>query len=151
MNATFKQTVFNLYLNQLNELLVTYRRNLQDLNESAANETKSTAGDKHETALAMLQIEQKNAKARLEEVNNRKKLLETAGAIKTAGRIVNGTLVETNQGYFFIAAALGKIKVKDQVIIAVSVSSPMGAKLLGLQVGDSFQLNANTYIVRSIV
>src|SRR5687768_2763772 len=117
MNATFKQTVFNLYLNQLNELFVTYQRNLQDLNESAANETKSTAGDKHETALAMLQIEQKNARARLEEVTNRKKLLETAGTIKTVDRVVNGTLVNTNHGYFLIAAALGKIKVKDQVIM----------------------------------
>lgn len=151
MDASFKKTVINLFLDQLNELLVTYQRNLQDLNESAANETKSTAGDKHETALAMLQIEQKNTKARLEEVNNRKKLLETAGAIKTADRIVNGTLVNTNHGYFFIAAALGKIKVEDHVIIAVSPSSPLGAKLLGLQVGDGFQLNSNTYVVQSVV
>jgi hypothetical protein len=151
MDASFKQTVINLFLNQLNELLVTYRRNLQDLNDSAANETKSTAGDKHETALAMLQIEQKNAKARLEEVNNRKKLLETAAAVKTTGRIVNGTLVNTNQGHFFIAAALGKIKVEEQVVIAVSPSSPLGAKLLGLQARDGFQLNSNTYIVQSIV
>ena len=151
MKASFKQTVINLFLDQLNELLVSYRRNLEDLNESAANETKSTAGDKHETALAMLQIEQKNVKARLEEVANRKKLLENAGATKTAGRIVNGTLVNTNQGYFFIAAALGKIRVDDQAIIAVSPSSPLGTKLLGLQVGDRFQLNNNSYIVQSIV
>jgi hypothetical protein len=39
---------------------------LADLKESGANETKSTAGDKHETALAMLQIEQANTRGQLQ-------------------------------------------------------------------------------------
>jgi hypothetical protein len=38
---------------------------LADLHHSASNETKSTAGDKHETALAMLQLEQENKRQQL--------------------------------------------------------------------------------------
>jgi transcription elongation GreA/GreB family factor len=151
MDIHFKEQVIALFMQQLTELIESYQNNLQDLNESAANETKSTAGDKHETALAMLQIEQKNARSRLEEVNKRKSLLEAAAAIKTTSRIVNGSLVNTNQGYFLIAAALGKVVIEGQVIMAVSPSSPLGAKLLGLQVGDSFQLNTNTFVIMSVV
>ena len=151
MDIDFKQKVITVFMQQLNEVIQSYQNNLHDLNESAANETKSTAGDKHETALAMLQIEQRNARSRLEEVNKRKTLLEAAAAVKTAGRVVNGSLVNTNKGYFFIAAALGKIEIEKQVIMAVSPSSPLGGKLLGLQVGDEFGLHGNSFVIMSVV
>ncbi len=52
------------------------QQRLNDLKESGANETKSTAGDKHETALAMVQIEQANIRKQLEEALAQKVILE---------------------------------------------------------------------------
>ena len=52
------------------------QQRLNDLKESGANETKSTAGDKHETALAMVQIEQANIRKQLEEALAQKAILE---------------------------------------------------------------------------
>ena len=49
---------------------------LADLKESGTNETKSTAGDKHETALAMLQIEQANINAQLSDALDKKAVLK---------------------------------------------------------------------------
>jgi hypothetical protein len=49
---------------------------LNELNDSAKNETKSTAGDKHETALAMLQIEQENTRNKLKEIKEQKLQLD---------------------------------------------------------------------------
>ncbi|MBK7589408.1 MAG: hypothetical protein IPI22_14305 [Bacteroidetes bacterium] len=55
---TFKQKIFQEFLKQIEANIASYQYTLNELKHSMANETKSTAGDKHETALSMLQIEQ---------------------------------------------------------------------------------------------
>jgi hypothetical protein len=63
---TLKQKIYNYYLQVINDKVYMLQQVLADLKESGANETKSTAGDKHETALAMLQIEQANTRGQLQ-------------------------------------------------------------------------------------
>jgi transcription elongation GreA/GreB family factor len=147
----FKEKVFAYCLEHVDELIASYRNNLRDLNESAANETKSTAGDKHETALAMLQIEQKNIQARLEEVTNRKHLLENFKQITPSGRITNGSLVKTTRGYFLLTVALGKLQVDGETVIAISAASPLGTNMWGLQINDSFEFKGLHYVIEDIV
>ena len=65
---TLKQKVYQHYLQFVNGKISLLQQVLADLKESGANETKSTVGDKHETALAMLQIEQANKLKQLAEV-----------------------------------------------------------------------------------
>ena len=55
---TLKQKIYKHYQQLINDKVQQLQKVLTDLKESSSNETKSTAGDKHETALAMLQIEQ---------------------------------------------------------------------------------------------
>ena len=64
---TLKQKIYNHYLQIIHEKVHLLQQVLAGLKESGSNETKSTAGDKHETALAMLQIEQANARGQLQE------------------------------------------------------------------------------------
>ena len=64
---SFKENVYSAFAQLLNEKINNVQQILQELHRSAANETKSTAGDKHETALAMLQIEQENKRSQLRE------------------------------------------------------------------------------------
>ena len=56
----FKQRVYEQCRQRIDEKISLLSHMLEELKESSSNETKSTAGDKHETALAMLQIEQEN-------------------------------------------------------------------------------------------
>jgi hypothetical protein len=63
---TLKQKIYNYYLQLINDKVHLLQQVLADLKESGSNETKSTAGDKHETALAMLQIEQANTRGQLQ-------------------------------------------------------------------------------------
>ncbi len=65
---TLKQKVYDHYMQVVNDKLRSLQKVLADLKESGSNETKSTAGDKHETALAMLQIEQANVGSQLQDV-----------------------------------------------------------------------------------
>jgi len=123
---------------------------LADLKESGSNETKSTAGDKHETALAMLQIEQANTRAQLEEVLAQKAALEKINPALSTHMIVNGSLIKTNRGWLFLSTALGKAMVESITVTALSPQSPLGIKLLGLTVSGVAEVNKNRYIIESI-
>lgn len=146
---TFKEQVYEVCCHLLSNKIRLVQQTLNDLKESASNETKSTAGDKHETALAMLQIEQKNAAAQLENLILQKAVLDKIIPAVTAGCIANGTLVKTNSGYLFISIPLGKIIVDAIAVIALSPQSPLGIKLMRLNVGQTVIVNGINYLIES--
>jgi len=148
---TLKQKIYNHYLQLVNNKVNMLQTILADLKESGSNETKSTAGDKHETALAMLQIEQANTRTQLEEVLLQKAALEKINPLVSATTIRNGSLVKTNRGYLFVCIALGKAEIEAVEIIALSPQSPLGQKLIGLAVTDVVEINNNKYVIESIL
>jgi transcription elongation GreA/GreB family factor len=148
---TLKQKILTHYLQLANTKVNLLQQTLADLKESGSNETKSTAGDKHETALAMLQIEQANKRTQLQEGLEQKAMLEKIASVTNTTKIVHGCLVKTNKGYFYISVALGKALVDDISVIAISPQSPLGAKLMGLCVHDAVEINGNAYSVEEIL
>lgn len=145
-----KQKIYGHYLEMVQRKVAMLQKVIDDLKESGANETKSTAGDKHETALAMLQIEQANTRAQLQEVLNQQAALEKINPHIHADTILNGSLIKTNRGYLFMSAALGRAVVDDVAVIALSPQSPLGQKLMGLKVGQTAEINNTGYLIESI-
>jgi transcription elongation GreA/GreB family factor len=148
---TFKEAVYYHCITTVNDKISFLQQTLFDLRESASNETKSTAGDKHETALAMLQIEQENTNRQLENVLTQKSIIERLVPVNQPRQVGNGSLVKTNKGYLFISIALGKIVVDNIQVIALSPQSPLGLKLSGLLVNDAIEMNGVKYVIESIV
>ncbi|MCC6289723.1 MAG: hypothetical protein IT249_17745 [Chitinophagaceae bacterium] len=148
--TSFKQKVHLHCIALLNEKIQTLQRTLKELTESAANETKSTAGDKHETALAMLQIEQENISRQLKAVLDQKAIMEGIDPSLKSLQIANGSLVKTNKGYLFLSVALGKMQVEDIRVIALSLQSPLGKKLMGLKRNDYTDIKGAVYIIEAI-
>jgi hypothetical protein len=147
---TRKQKIYNHYLQIVNDKISLLQKVLADLKESGANETKSTAGDKHETALAMLQIEQANIRGQLAEALTQKAALEKISPLVIAETIANGSLIKTDKGYLFMCIALGKAVIEGITVTTLSSQSPLGVKMMGLRVGDSAEINNNTYFIKSI-
>ncbi len=147
---TLKQKIYDHYLQKINDRITQLQQVLADLKESGSNETKSTAGDKHETALAMLQIEQANTRSQLQEVSDQKVQLEKIDPALSAIVIVHGSLVKTNRGYLFISIAAGKITIDHSTVIALSPQSPLGQKLMGLKAGEKAAINNTVYIIEHI-
>lgn len=147
---TNKQKIYKYYLQLVNDKVSRLQQVLADLKESGSNETKSTAGDKHETALAMLQIEQANTRGQLNDALVQKALLEKINPSLSASVIVNGSLVKTNLGYLFVSVALGKAVIENMAVIALSPQSPLGQKLMGLSVSGVAEINGNRYVIESI-
>ncbi len=147
---TLKQKIYNHYLQVINDKVQSLQKILADLKESGSNEAKSTAGDKHETALAMLQIEQANTRGQLKEVLEQKAAYEKINPLLSAAIIVNGSLIKTNWGYLFLSTALGKATIEGVTVTALSPQSPLGGKLLGLTVTDTAEVNNNRFVIESI-
>lgn len=147
---TLKEKIYNHYLQVITGKINQLENVLADLKESGANETKSTAGDKHETALAMLQIEQANKREQLKELQHQKAVLQTINPALSPAVIVNGSLIKTNHGYLFLSVALGKALVDDITVTALSQHSPLGKQLLHLQQGQTAVINGRQYIIESI-
>ena len=145
-----KQKIHSHFLQIASDKVQLLQRRLDDLKESGANETKSTAGDKHETALAMVQIEQANIRKQLEEALAQLNFLEKLNPQIITEKITNGSLVKTNNGYFYVSVALGKAMIDGVEIIALSAVSPLGKKMLGLKIGDEFELNGNSFLMESV-
>ena len=148
---TLKQQIHQHYLQLINQKVQLLQQVLADLKESGANETKSTAGDKHETALAMLQIEQANTRGQLKEVLEQKAALEKINPALSAAAVVNGSLIKTSRGWLYLSVALGRATVEDITVIALSPQSPLGKQLVGLKVSDVAVINSIHYEIEIIL
>lgn len=148
---TLKQKIYNHYLQLVNDKIRMLQQVLADLKESGSNETKSTAGDKHETALAMLQIEQANMRGQLSDALSRKAALERINPGLSVSVIVNGSLVKTNRGYLFVSIALGKLVIEEIPVIAISPQSPLGQQLMGLTVNDVVEFRNTIYVIERVI
>ena len=147
---TLKEKTYQTCVALVQHKIDTLQKNLHDLTDSAGNETKRTAGDKHETALAMLQIEQENNSRQLKEVLQQKAVLEKLDPQMQTATIVRGSLVETNKGRFYISLGLGKMTVEEETVFAVSPEAPLGKLLLMKKAGDAFQFNNTAYEILSV-
>jgi len=148
---TFKEKVYQQYLQIIKDKILSLETILNDLNESAKNETKSTAGDKHETALAMLQIEQENTRKKIAETIEQKTQLERINIHQKSDTIIKGSLIKTDKGSLFLSIALGKIVIDEITITALSPQSPLGIKLLGLKMNDMVEINNNQFLIKDIL
>jgi ribosome-associated translation inhibitor RaiA len=147
---TFKQKIYTQFRQMLETKINGLQQQLNDLKESTANETKSTAGDKYETARAMLQIEQDNTRRQLQESLEQQSIFTAIDISINSNEIIRGSLVKTNKGYLFISVALGKIIVDGITIIALSPQSPLGKQLMSLRVNDITTINNIAYTIDDI-
>lgn len=139
---TFKQKIYNQFLKNLKEKIDGYQFSLDQLSESVLNETKSTAGDKHETALSMLQLEQSQVAKHMYEAIDAHTFFVQLNLEKQNQIVQVGSLVKTNHGYFLISVALPKITIDDKTILAISSKSPLGIQLLGKKINDKIIMNS---------
>ena len=147
---TLKQKIYNYFLQALQEKIRRLQTVLIELKEIGSNETKSTAGDKHETALAMLQIEQANIHSQLNDLFEKKAVMKKINPDVISTTVINGSLVSTNRGYLFLSIASGKAIIEGVSVTALSSRSPLGARLMGLSTGGRAEVQNTAYIIESI-
>ena len=149
MNA-LKEAVYNHIISLLDDKISTAQKAVLSAKESRDNETKSSAGDKHETGRAMSQIELENSEVQLAKVTHLKGQLLQIDFQKKRNIIEAGCLVRTDNAVYFISIGLGKIQVNNQVCYAVSMQSPIGQVLQHKKMGDVISFQDKEFEVKEI-
>jgi transcription elongation GreA/GreB family factor len=147
---TFKQKIHQYYLQLVQDRIDVFKDMIVALTEDSKNDAKGSAGDKHETALSMMHIEQEKLNRKLREVLDQKTILDKIDPAAIANTIIVGSLVKANGIYLYLSVALPKINVEGINIIALSPQSPLGNKLMGNQEGFTFEINGTKYLVEGI-
>ncbi|MFT5435929.1 MAG: transcription elongation GreA/GreB family factor [Ulvibacter sp.] len=123
---------------------------LDDIKVSLLEESKSSAGDKHETGRAMLQIERENAGRQLKEIENLQSLIRKIDIHAVSNYARLGNLVYTNHGTYFISISIGEVCIDSSNYFCVSLHSPIGNLLSGKIAGEEFTLNQKVYTVTNV-
>jgi hypothetical protein len=147
---TFKQKIHQYYLQLVQDRIDVFKDMIIALTEDSKNDAKGSAGDKHETALSMMHIEQEKLNTKLREVLAQKAVLDKIDSTTVSKNIIVGSLIRANGIYLYLSVALPKINVEDISIIALSPQSPLGNKLLGNEVGFTFEINSTKYLIEEI-
>jgi hypothetical protein len=123
---------------------------IKDARESANDDNKSSAGDKHETGRSMAQLEQEKLSFQLIEAEKLVQVMSHMERGKSSSLVSSGSLVFTDGGNYYISISAGKIPVDGETYFAVSLQSPIGLILAGLKAGDTFKFNDRTFSIKKI-
>ena len=148
---SLKHKVLAYYKQQVEDKLDAFHDMIAALTEGAQNDAKGSAGDKHETALSMMHLEQEKLNHKVAEFLEQQAVLDKINPDTVNTRVVLGSLVTANGHHLFVSTALPKITVDGVTILALSAQSPLGAAMMGKEVGDSFEVNGTKYSITSIV
>lgn len=126
---------------------------MQAAQESANDQSKSSAGDKYETSRSMGQLDRNMHARQFEQARQERTILERIEALPEKNayeRVAVGTLVKTTAGYFFIAVSAGAILIDKVKVLAVSAASPIGQILMGKQIKESFLFQGKKKVIETI-
>ncbi|AZQ44779.1 hypothetical protein [Nonlabens ponticola] len=116
-------------------------QNLAELMHAKTSETKSSAGDKYETGMAMIQNQEELFKTQRAQYYSQQAALNKLDP-GTAHEIAQrGSLVQTTAGIFYLSAALGKLELDGMEVFAVSMESPIAQALENGKVQDEYVVN----------
>ncbi len=148
---SIKEKLYNLCLESIDARLLTVKATMDEIQESLLSETKSSAGDKHETGRAMLQLEREKAGNQLAEILKIKTNLSKINASNQSKKVILGSVVYTNKANYFISISAGELEVDSIKFYAISPNTPIGLLLMSKTVGDTIAFRANEFTITEVL
>ena len=136
MSSKIKEALFKECEAFVNKRLQTVEEVISSHQKALQSETKSSAGDKHETGRAMLQLEMEKAGQQILGINQMKLVLSKIDISNSTEVVHLGSVIETNSSNYFLSISAGRIIVEDKIYFAISILSPIGKLLLGKKIND---------------
>lgn len=145
-----KQQIHHKYLQIVQDKIDVFQDMIEGLTQDSLNDAKGSAGDKHETGLSMMHLEQEKLSSKLREAIEFKSILEKIDPTQNHIKIGLGSLVKTNKLTVFVSCALPKLVVDGQTVFGISPQSPLGIQLMGNIPDTKFSLNNVEYQILEI-
>lgn len=149
--SLIKTAVYHHCESYLRQKAKGYLSQDQSLLESLDSEGKSSAGDKHETGRAMIQLEREKLAQQRERNDQDIKTLDALKNKNTTVHIAPGALVNTSLASYFLAVPADAFSHNDKKIYCISPQSPIGQLLLGKKAGESFSFRGNSIKVLEVL
>jgi hypothetical protein len=135
----------------ITEKIERNQQSLRNLKESAGSETKSTAGDKHETGRAMIHLEQEKMTQQLTANTQIKNVLDKIDPEQVQEVVGLGALLVTNKLRLFISVALGQVKLGGADYFLLSIQSPIAKAFIGKKAGEKVEFNGVEHLIKEII
>lgn len=150
MDITFKQEVHKESMSHLREKKERLNKQISDAQQAAAEDTKSSAGDKYETSREMMKQEIDKANQQLAIFEKMEAVLMKISPDKPKRKVELGSLIVCNEGIYFFSVSLGQIKIQGQVVYCLSLASPLGKIMMGKKAGETFAFRGREIKIQEI-
>ena len=124
---------------------------LDELSSSLSKETKSTAGDKHETGRAMVQREMEQAGERLARCEAMQSAFVRLDMRRVRSEVVPGAVLLSGDARLLIGVGFGPFEVPELGRFqAISADAPIAQALAGSRVGEWREFRGRRWTVESL-
>lgn len=151
VNHEFKLRLHAYCIALLEQRIAGNKLAMEDAQQSANSEEKSSAGDKYETGRAMSQIQRdmsaKQMKTAMDELAELKKI----NTDQTYSKAIKGALIKTSSSLIYMAAGLGMIEFESEKVAIISLTSPLATELAGKIAGSTFAIAGKQQQVITII
>lgn len=145
-----KKILFQHCTNDLNKTLLLLEKRNAELVIALESENKSSAGDKHETGRAMVQLEREKLGEQIKEIEKKLTLLQSLKNHKKTTRVSLGSVIKTDHLNYYIAISCPTLTIDQEKYYCISALSPIGKLLLGKKVNETIQFNHTTSAIIEI-
>lgn len=146
-----KEELLKFCRDQVNERAERLKKNSDSLQESLNSETKSSAGDKHETGRAMVQLEQEKLAQQIQELESARETLKKIDLDRNSDKIGLGSLVQTSLATYYISISAGVFQQNGRTVYCISAGSPIAQLLIGKEQGEAFVFNGKSQTILEVI
>ena len=151
ITQNIKSSLHNQCVQFTQNRLDTISNTIEELQESLTSETKSSAGDKHETGRAMVQLEREKAGKQLAQIQKVNQLLAKISTEKQSKIIGLGGVVFTTKANYYIAISAGELQVDSNKFYAIAANTPIAQLLLGKTIGDNIVFREQEFTITEVL
>jgi transcription elongation GreA/GreB family factor len=139
LNNQLKQHLYALCLDTLNTRIEAAKKAMEEAQDAANEEGKSSMGDKYETSRSMGQIARNMNAKQLQEALKDLATLQLLNPQTVQATVVAGSIVITTSGNYYIAVSAGTLKTNEQTWVALSAATPLAQALLNKKAGSYYE------------
>ncbi len=147
---TFKRKLHKYCVEIIQHRINAAFQAMQNAQDAANSEEKSSAGDKYETGRAMSHLEKDMHARQLAANQHELGALLAVDSNSIHRSAATGSVIICNEHRFFISAGLGKILFENETIYVLSPTAPLAQSLLTKIAGNSISFNNKEMVVKEV-
>lgn len=137
----FKALLKKACITLLEERIASAKKAMDDAQESANADEKSSAGDKYETSRAMGQLSRDMNAKQMAEAQKELAVVQTLDVSKISVTATIGSVIVTKDLIFFISLGLGEVVTDEGKVMLLSAKAPLALALHDKKAGDTVKIN----------